>query len=305
MTLFLRSLYTASALSIVYILLLFRSHPHRRMAMPTALVAFVAGILSILPVVVLRRLLPIDPGQAGLGAMLVAVLIEEAAKFLAAAGTIRHFRFPDVIEPIDVAITFGILGVGFGIYEDFWYVFSTSYPSWIAGDAARFSEVFRGISLARAFPGHILFNGLAGFLLGHAWLNERGRRRAMWVAGSVGVAVATHFVFNWVGRSGGMILLLAYVLALGGVYLGLRRWASSHSPFADLQRLVAGEPVVWTHHASPVEILFAEGFDWPGRRRSVVFQFYPIILSLAILFPVLVVGVYFLNRLVLLPFGAP
>lgn len=305
MTLFLRSLYTASALSIVYILLLLRSHPYRRMAMSPALVAFVAGTLSILPVVLLRRLLPIDPRHATLGAMLWAVLIEEAVKFLAAAGTIRHFRFPDVIEPMDVAIYFGVLGVGFGIYEDFWYVFSTSYPSWIAGDAARFSEVFRGISLARAFPGHILFNGLAGFLLGRAWLSERGRRRAWWAAGSFGVAVATHFAFNWVGRSAGMILLLAYVVALCGIFLGMRRRASANSPFADLQRLVAGKSVTWTHGASPVDLLFAEGFDWPGRRRSVIFQFYPIILSLAILFPMLVVGVYFLTRLVLLPFGAP
>ena len=305
MTLFLRSLYTASVLSIVYILLLLRSHPHRRMASPPALVAFVTGILSILPVVVLRRLLPIDLEQGALGAMFLAVLIEEAVKFLAAAGTIRAFRFPDVIEPMDVAITFGILGVGFGIYEDFWYVFSTSYPSWIAGDAARFSEVFRGISLARAFPGHILFNGLAGFLLGHAWLRARRRQKALWIVASIVVAIGTHFVFNLIGRMSGMILLLAYVVALGGVFLGLRRWTSAHSPFADLKRLVAGEPVAWTHRASPVELLFAEGFDWPGRRRPMIFQFYPIILSLTILFPVLVVGVYFLNRLVMLPFGAP
>ena len=305
MTLFLRSLYTASALSIVYILLLLRSHPHRRMAFPAALVAFVAGTLSILPVVVLRRLLPIDFEQATLGVMLLAVLIEEGAKFLAAAGTIRAFRFPDVIEPMDVAIAFGILGVGFGIYEDFWYVFSASYPSWVAGDAARFSEVFRGISLARAFPGHILFNGLAGFLLGHAWLGHRGRRRTLWIVASIVVAVGTHFVFNVIGRSSGMILLLAYVVALAGVFLGLRRWTSAHSPFVDLKRLVDGAPVAWSHQVSPVDLLFAEGFDWPGRRRSMIFQFYPIILSLVILFPVLVVGVYFLNRLVLLPFGAP
>lgn len=305
MTLFVRSVYIASGLSLGYILLLYRSHPHRRIPTAPAILVFVLGMLAVVPVVVIRRLLPIDLASASLGLLLGAAAIEEGCKFLAMAGSIWRFRFPDLIEPLDVAIYFGILGVGFGIYEDFWYVFSLSYPSWIAGDAGRFAEVFRGVTLARAFPGHILFDALAGFLIGYARFRARGWPRVGWWALAVGVAVFAHAAFNCIGRTGGVIPLLTWVVALLGAFLALRKRSLAASPFPVLIAYIDGARAEWPFRRSAVSYLFAEGFDWPGKRRGGLFQFYPLLLSLLILFPLLVMAVYLLNRVIVWPFGPP
>jgi len=294
--LFIRSIYWSSALSLAYIYLLYRSHPLRRIPTVPMMTVFVVGMLSVLPVVVVRRVLPLDVGA--LDPVFVAPLLEEAVKLAVFAAAIRRLRFPDVIEPLDIAVYLGVLGVGFGIYEDFSYVFAASAPSWTTGDVARFSEVFRWAVVARAFPGHILFNGIAGFFVGEGLLDpRRWRRLAGWIAGFA-VAVAAHAAFNAVAATGA-IPLLTYCVALVGAFLGLRQRAVSRSPFRALIRLAEGERVDWRHERSPVELLFAEGFDWPGTRRRGFFQFYPIALSLAVLFPLLVSGVYLLQRAII------
>jgi len=166
MSLFLRSIYLSSALSLGYIFLLVKSNPYRRIPAAPAIVAFTAGMLAVIPVVAVKRFIPFDLNLASTAGLFLAASIEEVMKFSAFFLTGWRFRFPNAIGPLDFAIYFGILGVGFAVYEDFWYIFSVSYPSWTAGDPYRFSEIFHGIVLARAFPGHILFNGLAGFLVG-------------------------------------------------------------------------------------------------------------------------------------------
>jgi len=297
-TLFIRSIYWASVLSLAYIYLLYRSQPLRRIPTVPMMVSFVAGMLAVIPVVLVRRILPIDAG--GLDPVLVAPWIEEAAKLAVFAVTIRRFRFPDVVEPLDIAIYFGVLGVGFGVYEDVSYIFAAAAPSWTAGDVGRFREVFRWVVLARAFPGHILFNALAGFVLGEGLRNGR-RCAGRWLA-AFAAAVAAHAGFNAVA-SAGEIPLLTYCVALIGLFLGLRRRAVARSPFRALIERVEGRRTEWPYARSAVELLFAEGFDWPGARRRGFFQFYPIVLSLAVLFPLLVSGVYLLHRAVLLMTG--
>ena len=298
MSLFLRSTYLSAALSLAYIYALYRSHPYRRIPSVPTLLAFVVGMIAVIPVVALRRALPLAPIETSALALVTAALLEEAAKFLLAFVSIWHYRFPNIAEPFDLAIYFGVLGVGFGIYEDFWYIFSTTYPSWVAGDVGRFNEIFRGITLARAFPGHILFNAIAGFLLGFAFFAS-GRKRAAWIAASFLLALVLHVGFNGIAIVGESPLLLAYIVLLVGVFLGIRRRLKEQSPFAMLIRRVEGESDAWRLQRSPASYLFADGFDWPAERRGGLFQFYPVVLSLCILFPLLLIGVYFVNRALL------
>jgi len=290
MELLLRSTYFSAALSLLYILLLYRSHPFRRLPSPATIVAFVAGMVSVLLVIVFREIVPIPPIATSLGILVAAAALEEGVKVLVASLTVFRLRFPDVAEPLDVALYLGIIGVGFGIYEDFWYIFATSYPAWAAGDAGHFSEVFGGVVLARALPGHILFNAIAGVLFGLA-VFQRGRRRCGWALAGFGLAVGLHAGFNLLAGRDEPILLLVYVVLLIGVFIGLRRWVSAQSPFARVIRhLEEGES--WIDSRGPTEYLLAEGFAWPAKARGGFFQFYPVLLSLAALFPILILAIY-------------
>lgn len=300
MELFVRSVYLASALSVAFVLLLYRSNPHRRLPMAPVFVAFSAGLLSVVPVVLLRTVLPLEALSPGGSAVGVAPAIEEAVKFVVFFAIVWRFPFPTLVEPIDVAILFGILGVGFGIYEDFWYIFGTSYDSWVAGDLVRFRQVLRGILYARAFPGHILFDAIAGFLLGAVRFRFRERAgKVLGIAAAFFIAILLHGAFNAVGHWGGTIPLLTYIVALVGVFLALRRREVSRSPFVALKAYVLGASGSWDLPTSPVDLLFAEGFAWPGRSRGGLFQFYPVVFSLVVLFPVLFIAVYLLQRMLL------
>jgi len=298
MSLFLRSIYLSSALSLGYIFLLVRSNPYRRIPAAPAIVVFAAGMLAVIPVVAVKRFVPFDLDLATTGGLFLAAAIEEVMKFSAFFLTGWRFGFPNTIEPLDYAIYFGILGVGFAIYEDFWYIFSVSYPSWMAGDPYRFSEIFHGIVIARAFPGHILFNGLAGFLVGRS---RAGRLpvRIGWIAGGFALALLCHVAFNRIAAIGETSLLLTYALVLVGLFLGLRKRELDRSPFPALIDYIEGRREDWPFPHPPIDYLFADGFSWPGKKGSGLFQFYPVLLSLAILFPLLLMIVYLLNRLVL------
>ena len=297
MSLFLRAIYISSGLSLLYIFLLYRSNPLRRLPGPTVTLSFALGMAAVIPVVLLRHLLPVEHPAAPFSAYVGAGLIEEGVKFLVMATTIWRFGFPDLAEPIDLATYFGVLGAGFGIYEDFWYIFSGSYNVWIEGDIGRFHEVFGAIIRARSFPGHILFNGIAGYLVGHARFVRVRRAQLFWLAGGFSLAIGLHGTFNLIAGAGGTIPLLAYCVLLVGLFLHLRQRALGCSPFRALIRLITEGEGKWPYPRAPLSYLFAEGFSWPGKNRGGMFQAFPLSLSLIILYPLLVVAVYLINRL--------
>ncbi|TFH09151.1 MAG: PrsW family intramembrane metalloprotease, partial [Candidatus Atribacteria bacterium] len=246
MRLFLQSAYLSSALSLLYIALLYRSHPHRRLPLVSVLTTFVVGMLTVAPVILLYRLIPGLSSDGPLGSLVIGPVIEESAKLLVFAITVRRLGYPSLIEPLDYAIFFGILGLGFGVYEDFWYIFGTTYPSWIAGNQSHFLEVFRWMAYARSFPGHILFNALAGFLLGWGVCQSRVKGRWRWFGGAFAVAVGTHSLFNLAASQRGTLLLWSLVVLYLGAFLMLRRRALESSVFAVLQELIAGRDIPWT-----------------------------------------------------------
>lgn len=296
MSLFIQMIYLAAGLSILYIFVLYRSNPFRRLPATTVTVVFTLGMIAVIPVVVINRLLPLEDGGILFNAFVRAGLIEEGVKFLIIAITIWRFKFPDLAEPIDLVIYCGILGVGFGIYEDFWFLFGGTYPAWTGDDIGQFHRALRMLIFARAFPGHIIINALAGFLLGHARFLARPRDRALWIIGGFLFAVLLHGLFNVIAITGGAIPLLTYVTFLIGIFLHLRRRMLERSPFRALIELITAGKGEWPYPRPPVDYLFAEGFAWPGRVKGGMFQVFPLVLSLFILYPVLVMGVYLAQR---------
>ena len=304
MQLFLQSAYISSALSLVYVALLYRSHPFRRLPLVSVFSTFVVGMLAVVPVILVYRLIPGLRADGLWGALLVAPLVEESVKLFLFAWTAKRLGYPSLIEPLDYAIYFGILGVGFAIYEDFWYIFGNTYSSWISGDYSHFIEVFRWMAYARSFPGHVLFNAIAGFLIGWGVCQAERRVRWIWYAGAFLVAAGTHSLFNLVASQRGTLLLWSLTIAYVGVFFVLRRRVLEDSPFAALRGLIDGDVSTWEYAITPVEALFAEGFAWPGKAKPSYLSFYPVTLSLVVLFPVLVICVYFMHRLLSMGTGA-
>ena len=297
MKLFLQSAYLSSAIAVVYIALLYRSHPYRRLPVPAILSSFAVGMLTVIPVLVFYRVVPgLDSGALA-RVVLVAPVVEEFAKLAIFLGTVGRMRYPSLIDPMDYAIYFGVLGVGFAIYEDFWYIFGYSYTSWTSGDYGHFLEVFRWMVYARSFPGHVLFGALSGFVIGWALCQVERNARWRWLFGAFLVAVVSHALFNLAASQRGTLLLWSLVLCYVGIFLMLRRRVLAVSPFAALRSYMQGRRPSWEFALSPVETLFAEGFAWPGRARHNFLAFYPVTLSLVVLFPVMVSCVYFLHRL--------
>ncbi len=299
MNLFVQTVYLAAGLSLAYIFLLYRSNPLRRLPGTTVTVVFTVGMLAVLPVAVLHRFLPLGARPGPFSAFVSAGLVEEGIKFAVMALSIWRLRFPDLAEPLDFAIYFGVLGVGFGVYEDFSYLFGGVYPAWSTGNAAAARHTLDVLLLARSFPGHILFDSLAGFLVGTARFLPRPRARAPWLVGAFLLAVALHGGFDLIATAGGDILLLTYIAVLVGAFLRLRGWALERSPFRAVIARVREEKGDWPYPRPVIDYLFAEGFSWPSKPKSGMFQVFPLALSLFVLYPLLVAAVYLVERAIL------
>lgn len=106
MTLFLQSAYLSSAMSLLYIALLVRSNPHRRLPLVPVLTTFVAGMMGVVLVVLLVRIIPELSLEGIAGRTVITPIVEESAKFLVFALTVRRLRYPNLIEPLDYAVFF-------------------------------------------------------------------------------------------------------------------------------------------------------------------------------------------------------
>ena len=296
MNLFVQAIYLASGLSLAYIFLLYRSNPLRRLPASRATISFVVGMLAVIPVILIKALVPLPEGSSFFTSFVSAGTIEEGVKFALMALTIWRFGFPDLAEPLDLAIYFGILGVGFGLYEDLSYHYSGTYSVWETGDIGQYHRAIRVLVMERAYPGHVLFDALAGFLLGYARFRTGRWAQGWWIAGAFFLAVALHGSFNMIAIHGGTIPLLTYVVVLISAFLHIRRRALEHSPFRATIAYVKGEARDWQYPHPPADYLFAEGFFWPGKPQGGMYELFPLTLSLVILYPLLVASVYLLER---------
>jgi len=309
LTLFIRSIYTASFLSAIYLALLYWSDRYKRESPVSVGLAFLAGTLSVALVTITRSLLPwiFDPAIASelLSAVyrsfVEAGLVEEVAKLAFFLVVVWQFPFEDFSEEFDGMLYMGILGAGFAVYEDFIYIFQESYPPWQSGDLIRFRQVFEFMVWGRAFPGHILFGALSGYFVGKArFRRSRGERVWLFAVGTF-LAVVAHGTFNMAARaSSGWLIIL--VVGLTGILFFLRKDLLQTSPYTKLREWDEGTMLEawkilrdWDYSHSPEDYRQLSQKDEGALNAGLI----PLTLSVIILYPLIIGILFYLNRALL------
>lgn len=314
MILFLRTIYISVLLSLFYIILLYQSDKYRKESTATISLVFILGMLSVTPVTFFHQIVPgfdnLTLQNDFLNVLfrdyLRAGFLEELVKSLFFMAFIWRLKYDDFAEVMDGIVYFGILGAGFAVYEDFWYIFQNSYPPWEAGQAIRFNQIFHHMILSRAFPGHILFNCLAGYFYGLAKFTDFKRSRLKLLFLGFLLAVIAHGTFNLISRISDPISLLIYTLFLILVLVGLRAKALKSSPFrAILTHLKEGrlklEDVKDRHFYYPIQTyLLDENAPWREKPERNPWRFIPLLIILVPLYPLVFLLIFYLNKLVLL-----
>ena len=90
---------------------------------------------------------------------ILAPIVEETVKLW--AFYFLFFRHNPRISPYEGMFSFALLGLGFAIVENSDYSSGTSSEMIIRGGSSE-------IMYCRSFPGHVLFNGIAGYWIGHS-----------------------------------------------------------------------------------------------------------------------------------------
>ena len=96
MNLFVQAIYLASGLSLAYIFLLYRSNPLRRLPASRVTISFVVGMVAVIPVLLIKHVIPLQGGSSLFTSFVSAGMIEEGVKFSFMALTIWRFPFPDL-----------------------------------------------------------------------------------------------------------------------------------------------------------------------------------------------------------------
>ena len=92
--------------------------------------------------------------------VLTAPIMEESFKLW--IFYLVFFRKKPHMGPFEGMFSFAIIGLGFAIVEDCDYIIDVLFTE---GDDP---GTYAGIMFARSFPGHMLFDGIAGYWIGHA-----------------------------------------------------------------------------------------------------------------------------------------
>lgn len=164
-----------------------------------ALSSLAGGILAPL-IAALEPTVPKAVGEAFLG----AALPEELAKFaILATLVLRHH---DADPGRDAALSGAWLGLGFGTFENFFYVTGTS--EWLSTTGVRF---------ATAVPAHVALGLVMGLFVGRA---AREERPSLLVT-AVALPVALHGFYDWplFGMEEGLVAFSATEFALTGVFV--------------------------------------------------------------------------------------
>ena len=312
MSLFFRSIYLGWFLSLVYAGILYLSDKYRKESLINVGVAFTGGVLAIIIITTIHAALPGFSGEGFTGGLLSrvfdsfvkAAIPEEIAKLVVFFFLVWHFDFEDFSEGFDGMLYMGMIGAGFGAYEDFSYIFSQTLPH-IGEDGGQAVQALRFITWQRAFPGHVLINAVSGYFLGRARFTEGRKNKLELTAWSLVVAILAHGMFNLAGSGGGTGWLIIYVLALGRVFFFLRQKMLEDSPYKVFTRLP--DEITESSFVSYINIIRNWEFDRSideykklySRETSPNLGYLPVLISIVILYPVAIAGVYYLNKLIL------
>ncbi|MFP4589512.1 MAG: PrsW family intramembrane metalloprotease [Candidatus Bipolaricaulota bacterium] len=307
MSLFVRSIYTAAFLSLLYSAALYFSDSYKRESMVNIFLAVGAGVLSVTAVTLLKSAIPwfSDPSSSSslIGDLfnhyIGAGVLEETAKLGLFMLVVWQFDFEDFSEPYDAMVYMGMVGVGFAVYEDFFYIFQYSFPPWEAGDINRYGEVFQFMVLQRAFPGHVLFNTLEGYYIGKAKFATTYRTTLQEFSKGFVIAVLAHGTFNLIGGRLDTGWLIVYVTLLTWAVLGLRSKLLSTSPYRVIRSFRESKGIFkkweqltrWNYPRPPAKYIEL------GRRRTrFTLGLIPLSLALLILYPIMIFCVFYLNQ---------
>lgn len=321
MTLFLRTIYISTLLSLAYIIILYLADTYRKESTSMVALIFVVGMLAVVPVSFIHAIFP-PLSKIKLESNLLNILftdyfqaafIEELVKSLFFLGLILPLKYEDFAEVMDGILYFGILGAGFAVFEDFSYIFQNSYPPWEAGNLTRFNQVFHRMILSRAFPGHILFNCLAGYFFSRGKFAYKKSSKVKFTLIGFGVAVLAHGTFNLIAQISDSTNLLIYILVLILLIVALRRKALKASPFRKLlQKLenrgagdvkLGGTEIDWGEFYYPIHwYLRDENAPWSPKPTRNPWRFIPMLIILIPLYPLIFLLIFYLNKLLLIIF---
>ncbi|MBS3788391.1 PrsW family intramembrane metalloprotease [Candidatus Bipolaricaulota bacterium] len=312
MALFFRAIYLGWFLSLAYAGILYFSDKYRRESLINVGIAFTGGVAAIVIITTIHAGIPGFPGDSFTGGFLArvfdsfvkAAIPEEIAKLVVFFFLIWNFDFEDFSEGFDGMLYMGMIGAGFGAYEDFSYIFSQTLP-YIGEDAGEAGRALQFITWQRAFPGHVLINAVSGYFLGRARFIEGNKEKLRLVAWSLTVAILAHGLFNLAGSGGGTGWLIIYVIALGRVFFFLREKILEDSPYKVFSELP--NEITESSFVSYINIIREWDFDQPidrykklyNRETSPNLGYLPVVISIVILYPVAIAGVYYLNKLIL------
>ncbi len=316
MTLFLRTIYVSTLLSLAYIIILYLADTYRKESTSIVALIFVVGIFAVVPVSLIHSIFPLL-SEIKLESHILNILfrdyfqaafIEELVKSFFFLGLISRLKYEDFAEVIDGILYFGILGAGFAVFEDFSYIFQNSYPPWEAGDLARFNQVFHHMILSRAFPGHILFNCLAGYFFSLGKFAHKKSSQIKFALTGFVVAVLAHGTFNLIAQISDSTSLLIYILVLILIIVALRRKALKASPFRKLlQKLESrwsGDLRLSEEEIDPDEFYYPvhlylrdENAPWGPKPKRNPWRFIPMLIILIPLYPLIFLLIFYLNKL--------
>jgi RsiW-degrading membrane proteinase PrsW (M82 family) len=270
------------------------------------------GMFSVIPVTLFHAIFPeLDKFQLHNSVLNVlfrdyfrAGFIEELIKSLFFFGFIIRLKYEDFAEVMDGIVYFGILGAGFAVYEDFWYIFQNSYPPWEAGDLIRFNQVFHQMILSRAFPGHILFDCIAGYFFSLSKFNYEKRSKLKLIFTGLIVAAFTHGTFNLIARISDATSLLIYILFLILIIVVLRTQALKNSPFRKLLQTEKNnrleDKIRPQNFYYPIErYILDENAPWQDKPRRNPWRFIPMLIILIPLYPLVFLLIFYLNKSIL------
>lgn len=315
MALFFRSIYLGWFISLIYAGLLYLSDSYKRESLIPVGIAFTGGVIAIILINTIHAGIPGFPESSYGGgfpgrifsSFVGAAIPEETIKLAIFFLVVRGFDFEDFSEGLDGMLYMGMIGAGFGAYEDFSYIFSHTLP-YIEGNGEA-ARAFQFITWQRAFPGHVLINAVSGYFLGRARFAQEASRRGKLVLQALLVAILTHGLFNLAGSGGGTGWLIMYVLVLGRIFLFLRKKMLEDSPYRPFTELPEG--LIQTKYVSFLNLVGDWEYERPlesylelyRRNASPSMGYFPVVISVLILYPVGISGIYYLNKLVLDAFG--
>lgn len=164
-------------------------------------------------------------------AYVIAAGLEELLKFALLAKLWPQLRELD--EPLDAVVYLGVIALGFAFHENIGYFLGFTAEGQRVAEATGDLDLYRAqlgfIFLARAVPGHLLFDTCAGSLLAYGLYRGNPTR---WLAPAYGLAVLLHGTWNLLAATG-LFPLFALVLISGSICVVF--WSLRRSPHRERQ----------------------------------------------------------------------